>query len=119
MNSYSNIYGFRSIQQSCPQTAASFYSKIAGVTFDGRQRYIPGLRAGLELEYCRDQYNPYDSNAVGLFDGTGHQIGFLSRGVAESVAPKMDRGIRYRITVSEVTGGGSWSYGVNIRIQQL
>ena len=97
----------------------SFYTKAAGVTFDGRQRFIPGLRPGQELEYRRDRYNRFDSNAVALYDGYGNQIGFLSKEVAVTVAPKMDAGIRYRITVSQVTGGGSWSYGVNIHVQQL
>ena len=128
MNSYSfNDYysGYRpaspvfGMQPSIAERRDDFYSKVAGVTFDGRQRYIPGLRAGQELEYRRDRYNPYDSNAVGLYDAHGNQIGFLSREVASQVAPKMDAGKRYRITVSQVTGGGSWSYGVNIHIQQV
>ena len=128
MNSYSfndYDYGYRpaspvfGMQPSTAERRDDFYSKVAGVTFDGRQRFIPGLRAGQELEYRRDRYNPYDSNAVGLYDAHGNQIGFLSKEVAATVAPKMDAGKRYRITVSQVTGGGSWSFGVNIHIQQL
>ena len=129
MNTYSSFndyyYGYRvsilpnGIQHRSTERLDDFYSKIAGVTFDNRQRYIPGLRAGQELEYRRDRYNPYDSNAVGLYDAYGNQIGFLSKEVASQVAPKMDAGKRYRITVSQVTGGGSWSYGVNIHIHQI
>ena len=110
------VYG---VQPHTAERRDDFYSKVAGVTFDGRQRFIPGLRAGQELEYRRDRYNPYDGNAVGLYDAFGNQIGFLSREVASQVASKMDAGKRYRITVSQVTGGGSWSYGVNIHIQQV
>lgn len=109
------IYG---MQPRTSERVDDFYSKVVGVTFEGRQRFIPGLRAGQELEYRRDRYNPYDSNAVGLYDAYGNQIGFLSKDVASQVAPKMDAGKRYRITVSQVTGGGSWTYGVNIHIQQ-
>lgn len=128
MNSYSfNDYysGYRpaapvyGMQPRTTEKVDDFYSKVAGVSFDGRQRFIPGLRAGQELEYRRDRHNPYDSNAVGLYDAFGNQIGFLSREVASTVASKMDAGKRYRITVSQVTGGGSWTYGVNIHIQQV
>ena len=127
MNSYSfNDYysGYRpatpvySAQPCTAERRDDFFSKVAGVTFDGRQRFIPGLRSGQELEYRRDRYNPYDGNAVGLYDAYGNQIGFLSKEVAATVASKMDAGKRYRITVSQVTGGGSWTYGVNIHIQQ-
>ena len=128
MNAYSSFNDYYSGYRSAtpaynaqPRTTErldDFYSQVAGVSFDGRQRFIPGLRAGQELEYRRDRYNPYDSNAVGLYDAYGNQIGFLSKDVASQVAPKMDAGKRYRITVSQVTGGGSWTYGVNIHIQK-
>ncbi len=129
MNSYSSFNDFYSgyrpsapvygVQPCMTERLDDFHSKVAGVTFDGRQRFIPGLHAGQELEYRRDRFNPYDRNAVGLYDAQGNQIGFLSKEVASQVAPKMDAGKRYRITVNQVTGGGSWSYGVNVHIKQF
>lgn len=97
----------------------SFYSKIAGVTFDGRQRLISGLAVGQELVVRRDRGNVYDCNAIALFDGNGNQLGFISRDLAARMAPQMDGGVKFMVRVAAVTGGNGYSYGVNINITRL
>lgn len=97
----------------------SFHTKVVGVTFNDRQRFIPGLRAGEELQLRRERWNQYDSNAIAVFDGRGNQLGYISKELASDLAPKMDAGILYRISVASVTGGNGYSYGVNVSVLRI
>ena len=45
-----------------------FYSKIVGVTFGDVQRYIERLHIGTILKVVREPDNPYDNNAIALYD---------------------------------------------------
>jgi len=92
-----------------------FNTKVAGVSFEGRQDVLAGLRAGDPLELVRDRDNRYDSNAIAVKRGA-LQIGFLNKELAERLAPRFDQGVRYRAEVTAITGGGSRSRGVNIRV---
>src|SRR5579875_52208 len=92
-----------------------FNTKVAGVSFEGRQDVLAGLRAGDPLELVRDRDNRYDSNAIAVKRGA-LQIGFLNKELAERLAPRFDQGVRYRAEVTAITGGGSRSRGGNIRV---
>lgn len=96
----------------------SFYSKIVGVTFGDAQSYIKYLQPGQILRVVREPNNPYDNNAIAIYDWM-RPLGHLSRQIAASIAPEIDAGAIYKVTVSEVTGGGEYSYGVNIFIEEL
>jgi len=105
-----------------------FFTKVAGVTrqnADGslRQDIIEDLeeewQAGeaLKLTLRREPDNAYDRNAVAVLDAEGRQVGYLSRPVASSVAPRMDRGEAVAAELQAVTGGSlTHNYGVNIKI---
>lgn len=94
-----------------------FYTKIVGVTFHHAQDYIPQLRAGETLRIERELDNPYDVNAIAVYDRYGRQLGYFSRAVAEKLAPRLDMGdVDVRVEVSEVTGGSGYTYGVNIHV---
>lgn len=95
-----------------------FNTKLAGVTFENAQSYIPYLQKGDILVLKREPNNIYDANAVAVFDKSGHKLGHLSRMVAESVAPEMDRGYNYQASVTMVTGGNGYNYGVNIWLEK-
>jgi single-stranded-DNA-specific exonuclease len=103
--------------------APSFYTKVAGVSFEGRQDVVAGLQAGRELELVRDPANPYDANAIAVRYGD-LQIGFISRGIAVHLAPQMDAGARYRARIASLTGGPGArsgeerSRGVNIFVER-
>lgn len=86
------------------EEAVSFHTKVAGVTFEGRQELVAGLAAGDELALVRDSDNAYDPNAVAVLSPAG-QVGFLNRQLAERLAPCMDGGAAYAARVTEVTGG--------------
>lgn len=96
---------------------SEFYTKVAGVTFEGRQRYIRHMQVGERLTLERDRYNSYDSNAIKVINASGEQIGFLSRDVAAQLAPKMDRGVFCYAVCSAITGDNPGdNLGVNIRV---
>lgn len=104
-----------------------FYAKIAGVTFDNRQRLIWRLKRegkleeGTELILNREPNNPYDRNAVAVLTVDGDHLGYLPKDtVACKLAPKMDNGERYVAYVTAVTGGDVGNaFGINIKIQSF
>ena len=95
--------------------AGQFYTKVVGVTFEGRQDVIGGLVPGAHVELRREPDNPYDANAIGVFFGA-LQIGFLRKEIARRLAENFDAGQRYRAQIGSVTGGGTRSLGVNIQV---
>ena len=95
-----------------------FYTKVAGVTFEGRQRYIRSLAAGQKLQLKAEPNNPYDRYAVGVYTLDGTQIGFIPKGQNQTISNNLlnNRGT-YDVSVSSITGGGFGSnYGCNIAI---
>lgn len=93
------------------------YSKVRGVTFEGRQDIIRrSVRPGMRLEAIREPQNPHGSTAIGLWAGK-EQIGHLGHDLAVQLAPQMDAGQPITVTVTELTGNGPGeSIGVNIVI---
>ncbi len=84
--------------------ADSFYSKIAGVTFDGRQDILVNLEAGTRLDLIREPDNPHDENAIRIDDENGNNLGYIKAAMAKHLAPVMDSGCEYKVKVTEVTG---------------
>ena len=99
----------------------SFFSKVRGISIDGRWRHVLGCRHGEILYYCRDKKNRADPNAIALFRKKGwlfkhlRHIGFLSSELAEQFAPLLDQGGDLKIVAEEITGRGS-RIGLNIHI---
>lgn len=108
--------------------AASFHTKVAGVTFEGRQEVLATLEAPLPLRLERDAGNAYDANAIAVFvdgaasnsnthAGLSGQIGFLNARLAARLAPAIDAGARYDAILEQVTGGEEGrSLGANILV---
>ena len=94
-----------------------FFTKIVGVSFEGRQDKVAGLAAGDALELERQPDNPHDSNAIAVRFGT-LQLGYVRREIARRLAPNIDRGDRYSASVGSVTGGGERHTGVNIHVRR-
>jgi len=99
------------------EDAPSFHTKLAGVTFEGRQDVLTRLTRGAPLRLVRQPDNEYDANACALFDPHGDQVGFLNRRLAAALAPAIDAGVEYDVEVTDVTGGGTErSLGVNVLV---
>lgn len=90
--------------------ASQFHTKLAGVSFEGRQDTIAGLTVGSELALERQPDNPHDVNAIAVRFGT-LQLGFIKAGIAKHLAPLIDAGARYRARVESLTGGPSTGSG--------
>ncbi|MRS12930.1 MAG: single-stranded-DNA-specific exonuclease RecJ [Actinobacteria bacterium] len=99
--------------------AESFHTKLAGVTFEGRQEVVARLQPGVPLRLERQPDNAYDANACALFDPFGDQVGFLNRRLAAVLAPVLDAGVEYDVEVTETTGGEEGaSLGVNVLVSR-
>ncbi len=96
----------------------AFFTKVVGVTFDGRQEVVAQLAPGEEVLLRRQPNNPHDPHAVQVVRRDGSVVGYLSSALAGRLAPHLDRGARYRATVTAVTGGGQRHLGVNLRVEQ-
>ncbi|MGH7683219.1 MAG: DEAD/DEAH box helicase, partial [Vulcanimicrobiaceae bacterium] len=99
--------------------AVEFNTKLAGVSFEGRQDIAAGLRPGTRLELRRMPENPHYGNAIAVFYGA-LQIGFINRAMAKQLAPLIDgEARRYAAEVTTVTGGTKGrSFGVNVRVRR-
>ena len=97
--------------------AGEFFTKVVGVSFEGRQDVVAGLRAGQSLELLRQPDNPVDPSAIAVRYGA-LQIGFLKKEIAKRIAPNIDAGDRYLATVGSLTGGGAKNYGINIFVRR-
>ncbi len=92
------------------------YTKLVGVTFNGIQNILPGLKPGMPVILRHEKNNPYDKNAI-LALCNGNRIGHLSADLASDIAPLIDKGIPVTGVVQNITGGGyGKSYGCNIKI---
>ena len=98
--------------------ATGFNTKVVGVSFEGRQDVVGGVREGAPLELRRQPDNPYDPNDVGVWFGA-LQLGFIKREIAARIAPNIDAGERYAAEVTALTGGGTRSFGINIYVTRL
>lgn len=107
----------------------TLYSKVAGVTFEGRQQIIEEMIGDEIIQLRPEPDNKYDGNAIAVWVAfppeSGHeaaQIGYLPKEIAAQVAPHMD-GENFIGEVDEISGGflkydGSMaSYGVVIRVE--
>ena len=92
------------------------FTKIAGVSFNGRQAYVKNLSIGDPLMLLREPGNQYDQNAIKITTIEGMQIGYIRAKLAAELAPLMDKGSKFTCKVLEVTGGKGKNLGCNIII---
>lgn len=97
------------------------HTKIRGVKHqneDGtdRQEILSRCSEGETLYLYRDPDNPQDKNAVEVRRSNGEKLGYLSRSMAEDIAPKIDNGTEVRAQIKNLTGGGKKSRGCNILV---
>lgn len=97
--------------------AAQFHTKVVGVSFEGRQAVVGGLRDGVAVDLVREPQNPHDPSAIAVRYGA-LQLGFLRREIAARLAPIIDGGERYVARVASITGGGERHTGVNLDVRR-
>lgn len=107
-----------------PSRPRSFFTTVAGVTFEGRQQLVARCSVGESLILVRDPTNPVDKGAIKLMRLTGEQLGYIPAHVSRDGDPsgltsRMDRGDKYHCRISSLTGGRGKSLGVNIEITEV
>ena len=105
------------------RTNRPFFTKVAGVTFEGRQRIVARCSVGERLVLIRDPENCFDKGAIKVVRSNGQQLGFVPAHVSRSgdssgLANRMDRGDQYECRIRSITGGGWRNLGVNIEITE-
>ncbi|HLJ18048.1 MAG TPA: HIRAN domain-containing protein [Bryobacteraceae bacterium] len=101
----------------------TFFTKVAGVTFEGRQEIVARCSVGEHLILVRDPDNRFDPGAIKIIRLNGEELGFIRSevcrtGESSGLASRMDRGDQYQCRISSLTGGGVKNLGVNIEITE-
>ena len=83
-----------------------FFSPLAGVSFRPAAIRDKILRLEIEQELflTRQPENEFDENAIQVHDADADFLGFITRTVAEEIAPLLDAGQEYSCLVSGVNG---------------
>jgi hypothetical protein len=90
----------------------SSHTKLKGVSF--HQKEIDNIKEGDEVILIREPDNPFDKNAVAVKTNQGIIIGHLSRELAKKLSLFIDKGIKYKCIIENITG--KEIKGVNIKI---
>lgn len=96
-----------------------FNTKVVGVTFgndDGssRQAIIKKSKEGEQL-ILKPMSTAEYPDAVGVFNKRGQQLGHLNAELAEEITRKYPNN-PVKVTITNITGGGSKNYGCNLHI---
>ena len=81
---------------------STFTTRVAGPQF--HQEAISRCFEGQPVNLVRDPDNQNDKNAIEVWCG-GHQIGFITRDEASSMAPAIDGGDLVEAKIERVIGG--------------
>jgi single-stranded-DNA-specific exonuclease len=99
------------------RSGSRIITRVVGVTFNGRQRVIARLTMGEEILLKREPTNPYDYNAICVERLNGHQIGYINRHLAATLAPFFDaHHSPVRGRVQYLTGSLSYGYSLGVVI---
>jgi len=114
---------WRAIPAESSRAANSFFTKIAGVSYEGRQQIIARCSVGESLVLVRDPRNEFDAGAIKVLRPNGEQLGFIPSHVSRAGDPSglaycMDHGSRYECKIKDKTGGGEKWLGLNIEITE-
>lgn len=102
------------------------HTKVAGVTYEGRQALIAQLRGHEPCRLQPEPTNAYDPNAIAVMvavaPGSVWHIGYLPRELAAQVAPHLE-GEALMVKIAEIVGGfetydgDTAALGVRLRIE--
>lgn len=104
----------------------SMTCKVAGVSYDNRQQLLQFIATrrpeDLTVYLRRDRANTYDQYAVAVVVGIRNigyaHIGYLPKGIAQSMAAVIDKGIQVNASLTQITGGYEWkdTFGALVNI---
>ncbi|KAJ2337646.1 hypothetical protein GGI00_000076 [Coemansia sp. RSA 2681] len=79
----------------------------------GRRYYAAQTELNECLEFIREQFNPYDSNAIGIYSQCNEKLGHLPRWLAAVLAPCMDSA---QCKLSGVVSGQGNAYATPVKV---
>lgn len=88
-------------------------TKVAAVTFEGRQEYLKRLDINDPCRIVIEPTNQYDPNALAVHvahNGEVWHVGFVPKEVAAELAPHLE-GEAVMARIWEITGGFETSWG--------
>ncbi len=103
-----------------------YFSKLVGVSFEGRQDLIKELSGSEELRFRREPDNEYDKNAVAVdalikgevaYGEDWKPVGYIAKDKNTELAKILDDGKHAQVKIGDITGGDDKAYGVNIEIE--
>ena len=106
-------------------TSRILNTRVAGVTFEGRQALIAQLSTNDPCRVVPEPTNAYDKNALAVHvahNGAVWHIGFVPREIAAEIAPFLE-GEAVMCHIAEITGGfetrdgDTAALGVRLRIE--
>ena len=92
----------------------TYYDKVVGVTFEGRQETIKNLRRGDLISLIPEPENKYDPKAIRV-ESAGKILGYVQKNgwLQEAINEK---NAKFNAEVYEISGGGKFSYGVVMKL---
>jgi hypothetical protein len=90
MNYNTFVPEFETITSHEYRSGSRICTRVAGVTFNGRQEVISRLAICEDILLKREPTNPYDHNAISVERQDGQQIGYINRYLAATLAPFFD-----------------------------
>ncbi len=91
--------------------------KVTGISYDNHElawRNV-SVKAPLDIELRREPENKHDGNAIAVYVDGMHG-GYVPRGVASALAPKLDAGYKTRIMDYKVTLSAHYVVSLNLRV---
>ena len=68
-----------------PKMTDPIVTRVAGVTFAGRQPIVRRLQVAQALQLVQEPANPHDPNAVKVVTHSGDQVGYVPRELAQHI----------------------------------
>jgi hypothetical protein len=100
-------------QSASPRSDEPRYTfRVVGDHIGNRGNYIDRLSLGVRVVLRREPSNPYDRNAVAVWDAHGNQLGYLKRDVAAWFAGILDSGRAYSTIAFRKPSNGGLIVGV-------
>lgn len=96
-------------------------TKVVGVTSESRQQVIVRLKVGQRLQLRREPATRFDPTPILVLTRRSQAVGYLSGDLVASLAPSIDRGHSWSVTVLVVTGGlpDFPTHGVNLILRRI
>lgn len=96
--------------------------RVAGVTFDGRQKLIKGIKSGERVRLVQEPDNPYDPYAIKVVISNMH-VGYIPKERARKISETWDL-FKYFARLEAVVEGDDHpdhkrSWGLRIRVAKM